>query len=50
MNRSSKIDLVKAVKKHFKIGYFHIFLKYVSNRDKPVKVTETNTGGSFLYL
>ena len=48
MNRTSKIDLVKAVKKHFKISYFVFFLKYVSNKDKPIKVRTTKTGISIL--
>lgn len=48
MNRTSKIDRVKALKKHFKISYIAIFLKYVSNKNKPIKVRMTKTGVSFL--
>ncbi len=47
MSIVSKFNLIKSVKRHFKISYFRIFLEYVLNRDKPVKVTGTKSGVSF---
>ena len=48
MSIISKFNLIKSVKRHFKISYFRIFLEYISNRDKPIKGTEKNTGLSFV--
>ena len=48
MNMVNKFNLIKAINRHFKISYFRIFLKYISNKDKPEKVIETNSGISFL--
>lgn len=46
MSIVSKFNSIKSVKRHFKISYFLIFLEYVSNRDKGLKVSETKDGVS----
>lgn len=55
MSIINKLNSIRTVKRnlkgHFKINYFFILLEYVSNRNKPLKVTMTKTGGSsFLTL
>ena len=47
MSIISKFNLIKSVKRHFKISYFVILLEYLSDRYKPIKVTGKNTGVSF---
>ena len=47
MSIISKVNSIKSVKRHFKISYFLLFLGYVSNRDKLIKLTEEKTGISF---
>ena len=48
MNIISKLNLIRTAKRHFKISYFLIFLDYVSDRYKPIKVTGRNNGVSFV--
>ena len=47
MSIVNKFNLMKSIKRHFKISYFRIFLEYALNKDKPVKVTGTKSGVSF---
>ena len=47
MNIIDKFNLTKSMKRHFKISYFVIVLEYLSDINKPIKVTEKNSGTSF---
>ena len=48
MNLINKLNLIRTAKRHFEIGYFLIFLDYLSNRYKPIKVIQKNTGVPFV--
>lgn len=47
MSIISKFNAIKSMRGHFKVSYFMIFSKYVSNRDEHIKVTMARTGQSF---
>ena len=43
MSIISKFNAIKSMRGHFKVSYFTIFSKYVSNRDEHIKVTMAGT-------